>query len=359
MRDHLRHVMSLLDHTHLDLCDIFRLCQTCKGMYELLIQNHGPISVNVALDVEHMSTIFDAHNWNFDVSDLTYNVEVEHTRHIMSVLSKFDARYSIRGLQMNYCHSGHQARLISRGEAVCHQTFLFDQLRGFKSLKRLYISNVQISKESADAYLSTFAGSDISLVQCGMQIDDVLFATLSRIPDLMLLSLSGNAFCVDPASEFAFPKLKYFNCADCVSVDALLPVRMGIEEVLKEFCWDDNYIPDNHKHRLFTWLSTCQRMTRLHLRNTHLMQYDACDLSHSLVCLPNLTCVDVSNNEFKESVVSLIPLMPQLHQLFVSVMRGFHAQMTASWRIGRIDTPGDMLNLDDEFEFEDLQEDAE
>jgi len=40
-------------------------------------------------------------------------------------------------------------------------------------------------------------------------------------------------------------------------------------------------------------------------------------------------------------------------------MRGFHAQMTASWRIGRIDTPGDMLNLEDEFEFEDLQEDAE
>lgn len=362
MRDSIAHVMSLIHHADLDLCDIFRLCQTCKRMYALLTSNHGPINVNIALDVEHMATVFDTHDWNFNVSDLTYNVEVEHTRHIMSVLSKFNARYRICGLSMNYCHCGHQARLISRGETVCHHTFLFTQLGDFASLRRLYISNVQISKESASVYLSTFTGSDISLVQCDLQIDDVLFATLSRIPELILLTLSGNAFCLDSVSEFAFPKLKYLNCGDCVAVDALLPLRMGIEGVLKELCWDDNYIADNRKHRLFTWLSTCQCMTRLHLRNTHLMAYDACDLSQSLMRLPNLTCLDLSNNEFKESVVSLVPLMPRLRQLSVSVMRGLHEPMTAAWctgRIGRIEPPGDLLNLDDEFELEDLHEDVE
>ena len=356
MREIIGHVIALLDHGDLDLCDIFRLCLTCKGMYERLIENHGRINVNVSLDVEHMAAVFDSHNWSFNVSDLTYNVEVEHTRHIMSVLSKFNARYNICGLNMNYCHCGHQAILMSRGETVCHQTFLFMSLGAFRSLRRLYISNVHISQESASAYLSTFMGSDVSLVHCGLQIDDSLFATLSRIPELILLSLSGNAFRLDSDSEFAFPKLKYLNCGDCVAVDALLPLRMGIEEVLKEFSWDDNYIADNHKHRLFTWLSTCQCMTRLHLRNTHLMAYDACDLSQSLMCLANLTCVDLSNNEFKESVVSFVPLMPRLRQLSVSVMRGFHAQMTASWCIGRIETPGDLLNLDDEFELEDIDE---
>lgn len=359
MREDIGNVLSLLNHADLDLCDIFRLCQTCKGMYALLTRNHGPINVNVTLDVDHMATAFESHNWSFNVTYLTYNVEVEHTRHIMSVLSKLNTTFNISGLSMNYCHCGHQAVLMSRGETVCHQTFLFKNLGDFKFLKRLYISNVQISKESADVYLSTFMGNDISLVQCDLQIDDSFFTMLSRIPELILLSLSGNAFRLDSDSEFAFPNLKYLNCGDCVSVDALLPLRMGIDKALKELCWDDNYIPDNHKHRLFTWLSTCQCMTRLHLRNTHMMAWDACDLSQSLMRLPNLTCLDLSNNEFKESVVSLIPLMPRLRELSVSVMRGFHPQMTASWRIGRIETPGDLLHLDDEFELEDVEEDMQ
>lgn len=359
MRETIRHVMSLINYTDMTLSDIFRLCQTCKGMHALLTDNHGPIKVNVALDVEHMATVFDAHNWSFNVSDLTYNVEVEHTRHIMSALSKFDARYSIHGLSMNYCHCGHQARLMSRGEAVCHQTFLFMQLVSLRSLQRLYISNVHISPELAGVYFSTFTGSDISLVNCSLQIDDVFFATLSRIPELVMLVVSGNSFCLSSASEFTFPKLKFFNCGDCVAVDALLPLRMGITEGLKEFCFDDNYIADGRKHRLFAWLSTCQCMTRLHIRNTHLMAYDACDLAQALLCLPNLACVDISNNEFKELVVSFIPLMPRLRQLSVSVIRGFHAQMTASWCIGRIQTPGDLLDLDDEFELEDLLQDVE
>ena len=359
MHETVRHVMSIISHSDLDIADIFRLCQTCKGMHALLTENHGPINLNVALDVEHMTSLFDDHNWNFSMSELTYNVEVEHTRHITSVLLKFNARYRICGLSMNYCNSGHHARLISRGDEVCHQTFFFAQLADLSSLQRLYISNVNISEEAAVAFLSKFGGTDISLVHCDLQIDDVFFATLSRIPELVLLVVSGNAFCLSSASEFAFPNLSFFNCADCVAVDALLPLRMGIAENLKEFCFDDNYIADVHKHRLFAWLSTCQCMKRLHLKNTHLMAYDAYDLAQALLCLPNLTCVDLSSNEFGGAVVLLIPVMPQLRQLSVSLVRGFHAQMTASWCIGRIETRGDMLNLDDEFELDDLLEDVE
>lgn len=362
MLEIVRHVMALLDHKCLDLRDIFILCQTCKDMHAVITENHGPVRVNVVLDVQHMCTAFEIGIWDFNAPDLTYNVDIEHTRKILTTLSTFNVKYRVCGLSMNYCHCGHKARLISTPRTGCHDTALLTGVQDLRFLQRVDISNVHISTQSVCDYLTTFAGTDLSLVQCGLQVDDSLFAILSRIPGLILLSLSGNAFCLrEEVSEVPFRTLKVLNCSDCVSVDALLLLRMGLHETLEELCWDDNYIADNSKNGLFTWLSTCKRLNRLHLRNTHLLWHDSRDLVQALLCLPDLRCIDLSYNEFKESVDAFIQVMPRLRQLYISVMRGLHAHMIESWRTGRTaaPAPGDILHLDDEFELEDLEVDVE
>lgn len=359
MNDTVRRVLSLVPRDGMSLRELLRLCHTCKEMRALITQNHGPIAVDVSLDVEQMSGMWGLSPSRFDTEELTYEVPIRTTRNMLSRLCLFNVNYHVHSLSLDFCHEGYQAKFMPPN-ADCHHNVLFRALRSLQHLQRAHIYNVTLSTDLVTAFIPTFTGMELSLVQCGLRMGDDLFNAIGRHPTLALLSLSGNSFvaCVGKVNMIA-TKLVVLNCSDCVSADISVLCSSDPPGALVEVYWNDNFLPEEHKPLLYAWLSSCASLTTLGLRNTTLSNSDVPALVASLLLVPQLTIVDLACNEFGEDVLAVAVLMPRLRQLYLSARRCHHAALGAAWCASRKVARDDRFCMYEELETEDLDIDGD
>lgn len=362
MNDTVRRVLSLMPRDSLSLLEILRLCHTCKEMRAMITQNHGPIAVDVSLDIEQMSGICGLSPCRFDTEELTYEVPIETTKSMLSRLCTFNINYHVHSLSLDFCHEGYQARLMTSetARADCHHNVLFSALQSLQHMQRTHIYNVTLSTELVTAFLPTFTGKELSLVQCGLRMGDAFLNAIGRHPTLALLSLSGNSFvsCVGTVNVLG-TKLLVLNCSDCVSADLSVLFSGAPPDALLELYWNDNFIPEDHKPLLYAWLSSCASLTTLGLRNTTLCGSDVEALLRALVEMPQLTSVDLACNEFRSDVLAVAALMPRLHHFFLSARRCHHAALGAAWCASRKVARDDRFCIYEELETEDLDIDVD
>ena len=362
MDDTLRRVLSLLPRDSFSLCELLRLCHTCKGMRGLLTQNHGPIAVDVCLDVEQMSRLCWLSVCRVNMEELTYDVHIDMTRDMLARVCKFDVNYHVNSLSLDFCHEGYQARLTNpeSAGADCHHRVLFGALQSLQHMQRVHIYNVNLSTDLVAAYLPTFTGKELSLVQCGLRMGGDFLNALGRHETLMIVSLNGNSFvtCIGRVNVLG-TKLQVLNCSDCVSADVTVLCSGAPPSALLEIYWNDNHVPDDHKLVLYAWLSSCERLTTLGLRNTSLCGSDARALLAALERVPQLTSIDLACNEFGEDVLAFGELMPLLRQLYLSARRCHHAALGGAWCSTRKAARGDKFCMYEELETEDLDVDVD
>lgn len=363
MDDTVRRVLSLVPRESFSLVELLRLCHTCKGMRALITQNHGPIVVDVALDVEQMTSVCGLSVCSFDTEDLTYDVPIETTRDMLLRLCQFDVNYHVHSLSLDFCHEGYQAKLTNSATAGAdyhHHILLFSALQSLKHMQRVHIYNVNLSTELVAAYLPTFTGTDLSLVQCGLRIGPEFLNAIGRHQTLGLLSLSGNSFvdCIGRVNVLG-TNLQVLNCSDCVSADVSVLFSGGDPSSLVELYWNDNHIPEDHRCAMYAWLTSCANLTTLGLRNSSLCGSDASALLSALERVPRLTCLDLACNEFREDVLAFAELMPRLRQLYISARRCHHAALGVAWCATRKLRRDDKFCMYEELEFEDLDVDVD
>ena len=369
MNDTLCRVLSLLPRDGLSLVEIFRMCHTCKGMRALITQNHGPILVDVSLNVEQMRNVCGVPASTFDTEDLSYDVAASTTRGMMAVLCKFDAKYHVHRLSLDFCHEGYQARLaqadgsfgaLAAGSAAgCHQRVLFTAMQSMQHLQRVNIYNVHLSTDLVAAYLSTFTGRELSLVQCGLQMGPEFLNAVGRQQTLVLLSLSGNIFLPSTGTvNVVGPRLMVLNCSACVSADVAVLCGGGAPNTLRELYWNDNHVPEDDVPALRAWLSSCHSLTTLGLRNSSLCGYSGRALLATLLRMPQLAYLDLACNEFGEDVLAFAELMPRLRHFCVSARRCHHGALGVAWCASRKCTRGDKFCMYEELEREDLDIDT-
>jgi hypothetical protein len=362
MNDTVRRVLSLVPRDSMSLREILRLCHTCKEMRALITQNHGPIAVDVSLDVQQMIDMCGLSPSRFDTQELTYEVPIRTTRNMLSRLCTFNINYRVLSLSLDFCHEGYQAKLMTSetAGADCHHHVLFGALQSLQHLQRAHIYNVTLSTDLVTAFLPTFTGKELSLVQCGLRMGDDFLNAVGRHPTLALLSLSGNSFvaCVGRVNVFG-AKLVVLNCSDCVSADVSVLCNGAPPGALVELYWNDNFIPEDHRLVLYAWLSSCASLTTLGLRNTSLCGSDVQALVAALMRMPQLTCVDLACNEFGEDVLAFAALMPPLRQFYLSARRCHHAALGAAWCASRKVARDDRFCMYEELETEDLDIDGD
>lgn len=337
MNDVIRRVVSLLPRDAFSLREVLMLCHSCKDMHALLTLNHGPVLVDVSLDVRQMCEMSLLCPCRFDSIEQTYDVTIDTTRELMSRLFRFDLRYKIHSLCLDFCHEGYQANLSSvttgmrAGPPSLHEYFIFSAFQNMRYLKSLHIYNVNLNAELVANYLSTFTGQELSLVQCGLQMGDAFFGALGRVDTLRVLCLSGNSFApVTGVAVFA-SNLQVLNCNDCVSADIRVLCGARVHRTLVALHWNDNYLPDDQKMMLYTWLRSCPTLHTLLLRNTTLRSTDTHALLAALEHLPHLTSLDVASNELQDAVLAFADLMPRLHKFYVSARRCHHVALGTAW----------------------------
>ena len=362
MHDTVRRVLSLVPRDGFSLRELLRLCHTCKGMRALITQNHGPIAVDVNLDVEQMSSMCGLSASHFDKEELTYEVPIVTTRNMLARLCEFNVNYHVHSLSLDFCHEGYQARLLTSetAGADCHHQVLFSALQSLRHLQRAQIYNVNLSTDLVAAYLPTFTGNELSLVQCGLRMGDDFLNAIGRHPTLALLSLSGNSFvsCVGKVNVLG-AKLQVLNCSDCVSADVTVLFGGALPSALLEVYWNDNHIPEDHRHVLYAWLRTCEGLHTLGLRNTSLCGSDVRALLSALERMPQLTSVDLACNEFREDVLAVAELMPRLRHFYISARRCHHGALGAAWCATRKSRRDDRFCMYEELETEDLDIDVD
>jgi hypothetical protein len=364
MNDDLRRVVSLLPRDAFSLPEVLRLCHSCKGMHALLTLNHGPVLVDVSLDVQQMCDMSLLGPCRFNRREETYDITIDTTRELMSSLFRFDMRYKIHSLCLDFCHQGYQANLSSvttgkrEGPPSLHEYFIFSAFQNLRYLQSLHIYNVNLNAELVANYLSTFTGQELSLVQCGMQMGDAFLRALGLVDTLRVLCLSGNSFVTPVSSVSAFASnLHVLNCNDCVSADMRVLCGARVHRTLTALHWNDNYLPDDQKTMLYGWLRTCPTLHTLLLRNTSLVNTDAHPLLAALDCLPLLTSLDVASNELQDAVLAFADVMPRLQAFYVSARRCHHVALGTAWGKTGV-RPGRTFVMYEELEEEDLEVDA-
>jgi hypothetical protein len=361
MHDTVRRVLSLMPRDSFSLLEILRLCHTCKGMRALITQNHGPILVDVSLDVEQMSSVGGLSMCRFDTEELTYDVHIATTREMLDRLGKFNMSYHVKTLSLDFCHEGYQANLTSNQilGGDCQEKLLFSALQNMRHLQRVNVYNVNLSTALVVGYLSTFTGTEVALVQCGLRMGGDFFNALGRLQTLVLLSLSGNSCleCSGPVNVFG-TNLQVLNFSDCVSADVTVLCR-GLPTALLELYWNDNHIPEEHTQQLFDWLPSCRTLTSLGLRNTSLCSPDVRALVATVARMPALASLDVASNEFQDDVLALADVMPRLRQFYVSARRCHHAALGSVWCSTRTSGRDDKFCMYEELEREDLDVDVD
>ena len=363
MNDNLRQVLPLLARDSFSLREVLRLCHSCKGMHALLTLNHGPVLVDVALDVQQMCDMSFLRPCRFDCTDHTYAVTIDTTRQLMASLLQLDVRYKINSLCLDFCHEGYQATLSSvtgapHGAPSLHEYFILSAIGNLRHLKSLNLYNVNLSTEVVSNYISTFTGHELSLVQCGLQMGDAFFAALGLVDTLRVLCLSGNNFLTPVASVSALSSsLQVLNCNDCVSADVAVLCRSTVHLTLLALHWNDNYMPDSQKAAFYPWLQTCTSLHTLVVRNTGQLRTDAHALVATLERMPHVTSLDVASNDLHDAVLAFAGLMPRLHVLYISARRCHHVAMGLAWGKSRT-RPRDKFVMYEELEEDDLDVDA-
>jgi hypothetical protein len=244
------------------------------------------------------------------------------------------------------------------GPPSLHEYFIFSAFQNLRHLKSLHIYNVNLNTELVSNYLSTFTGQELSLVQCGLQMGDAFFSALALVDTLRMLCLSGNSFLAPIAGVSAFgSNLQVLNCNDCVSADMRVLCGARVHRTLVALHWNDNYIPDDQKLMLYTWLRSCPTLHTLFVRNTTMTSTDAHALLAALEHVPHLTSLDVASNELQDAVLAFADLMPRLHTFCISARRCHHVALGTAWGKTRA-RPGHKFVLYEELEEEDLEVDA-
>lgn len=369
MNDTVSRVLSLVPRDAFSLVEILRLCHTCKGMRALITQNHGPILVDVSLDVEQMRSVCGVPECSVDCEELTYDVNIATTRDMMAMMCGFDRKYHVHRLSLDFCHEGYQARLAqtdgstsvlaAASAADCHHRVLFSALQSMQRLQRVNIYNVNLSTDLVAAYLSTFAGRELSFVQCGLHMGPEFLNAIGRLETLVLLSLSGNTFlpCTGTVNVVG-PNLQVLNCSACVSADVAVLCSGGLPNTLRELYWNDNHVPEDDVPALRAWLSSCQSMSTLGLRNTSLCGTSGRALLATLLPMPQLAYLDLACNEFGEDVLAFAELMPRLRHFCVSARRCHHGALGVAWCASRKCTRDDKFCMYEELEREDIDVDV-
>ena len=353
-------VLSLLPRDSFTMRDLLMLCHTCKGMHDVLTQNLGPILVDVLLDVQQMQSLSLMQPFQFDKSEFTYDMKFSSTRDIMSSLLKFDMKYKIHGLTLDFCNEGYQANLTSvttgkRTDPSFHEYFIFSSLQDMQYLNNVHIYNVNLNTDLLSHYVSSFTGTELSFVQCGLEMGRSFFDAIASVHRLVKLCLSGNRFIENERIGSALgTNIQVLNCSDCVSSDIRLLCRARMHNTLTTLHWNDNYIPDDHKTMLYTWLGKCPNIHTLYLRNTRLHSGDVKALVDTLLSMPNLVTLDVASNEFGHSVLGFVALIPRMRQFAISALRCHHVPLGMAWgkSVGRLRT--DRFRLYEELEMEDI-----
>lgn len=365
MHDVVFQVLSLLPRDSFTMRDLLMLCHTCKEMHSVITQNHGPIFVDVSLDVQQMQSLSMMKPFQYDTAECTYDLKFSTTRDIMSSLLHFDVKYKIHGLTLDFCNEGYQANLTSvvtskRADRLSfHEYFIFNALQNMQYLNHIHFYNVNLNTDLVSHYVSTFRGTELSLVQCGLHMGCRFFDAIALVDNLVKLCLSGNRFIENEHIVSAFgTKLQVLNCSDCVSSDIRVLCGARVQNTLLVLHWNDNYIPDDHKTMLYTWLRTCPHLHTLHLRNTRLHTADATALVDTFVDMPKLSSLDVASNEFGHGVLAFVAIIPRMRQFAISALRDHHVHLGMAWgrSKGRLRT--DRFRLYEELEIDDLDVDA-
>jgi hypothetical protein len=363
MNDNLRQVLPLLARDSFSLREVLMLCHSCKGMHALLTLNHGPVLVDVALDVQQMCDMSFLRPCRFDCTDHSYTVTIETTRQLMASLLHLDLRFKINSLCLDFCHEGYQATLGSvtgiHGPPSLHEYFVLSAVEHLRHLKSLHLYNVNLSTEIVSSYIATFTGHELSLVQCGLQMGDAFFAALGLAHTLRVLCLSGNSFLPPVASVSALStSLQVLNCNDCVSADVGVLCRSTVHLTLQALHWNDNYMPASQKAALYPWLQTCTSLHTLFVRNTGQLRTDTPALVAALERMPQLTSLDVASNDLHDEVLAFAGLMPRLSELYISARRCHHVAMGLAWGKCRRTGPRDKFVMYEELEDDDLEVDV-